>query len=237
VGILLLYVLNAILPNDLIVTLAKGKFSLDDIITSMLNGALVAVLALLFHLHRNQRLKQSQAKSRFPSSGRTIFYALVVAFICGVLDVLLVLHAWGIMTLTTLILVILIWHLRLFSGRVVVMLKPGNVATWGDVSDMLRTYITMLAGFTMVNATLEGIHIMTKQPVPFGFADGGGDIFINSLYFTVVTMTTLGFGDITPQTVDGKLLLIFECMVSYVMFALMVGIITRGVVRARDLEE
>lgn len=30
------------------------------------------------------------------------------------------------------------------------------------------------------------------------------------------------------------LLLVFQCLVSYFMFALMVGIITRGVTRARD---
>ena len=78
-------------------------------------------------------------------------------------------------------------------------------------------------------------HILAKTPEPFGFGHGEGELFLNALYYTVVSMTTLGFGDIVPVTWDGKLLLIFQCLVSYVMFALMIGIVTRGVTDSNDL--
>lgn len=104
----------------------------------------------------------------------------------------------------------------------------------GEVAELMRIYMTMVAGFTLLNATLEVGHLLVGASPPFGFGSTDGRFFINSLYFTVVSMTTLGFGDIVPKTWDGKLLLIFQCLASYIMFALMVGIITRGVTRTQD---
>ncbi len=168
---------------------------------------------------------------------REISYAMIVGFISGVLDVLLILHNEGVMWLTLLVLVVLVWHLRVFSQRMMAMLRPRSIATWADGSELLRIYLTMLAGFTMINASLEGMHMIAGTTVPFGFASEGGEIFLNALYYTVVTMTTLGFGDIVPKTWDGKLMLIIQCLISYVMFALVVGIITRGVISVRDTED
>lgn len=53
---------------------------------------------------------------------------------------------------------------------------------------------------------------------------------INGLYFSTVVMTTLGFGDIVPVTVDARLLVVAQTLISYILFALMIGCITRGVV-------
>ncbi|HIC86875.1 MAG TPA: two pore domain potassium channel family protein, partial [Aquificae bacterium] len=33
--------------------------------------------------------------------------------------------------------------------------------------------------------------------------------FMDAFYFTVITFTTIGYGDITPQTTLGKLIIIF----------------------------
>lgn len=237
VGVFLLYLLNGILPEDIVATLAEGMFSLEDVIIATLNGTLTAGIVWLFHMHRNRRLKRKGARSLHPVDGIMLRHSTIVGFIGGALDVLLLLHAEGVIFVTILVLFILIWHLRIFNHHIVKMLKPGNIATWAEVSELMRIYITMLAGFTLLNATMEGAHLLLGSTPPFGFMVNGGDIFLNSFYYTVVTMTTLGFGDIVPQTWDGKLLLIFQCLVSYVMFALMVGIITRGVISARDNDE
>lgn len=231
-GTVLLYLMDTFFPDELIRLLSDGMFSRIDYITGASNGLILAAIVVAYHLHRNRYLRKKGAHSRFQASRKTIRQAALVGFVSGVFDVLLILHSEGIIIVTVFVVMILGWHLKIFSRRMVEMLRPGAVATWRDVSELFRIYLTMLAGFTLLNATLEGAHLLAGTPTPFNFADHGGDIFLNSLYYTVVTMTTLGFGDIVPKTWDGKLFLIFQCLVSYVMFALVVGIVTRGVGKA-----
>ncbi len=237
VGVFLLYALNGVLPENIVTTLANGTLALEDVTIACLNGTLTAGIVWLFHRNRNRRLKRGGARSQHPVEKKMLRYAILVGFMSGALDVLLLLHAKGVISITILVVFILVCHLKAFNRHIVNMLKPGNIATWGEVSELMRIYMTMLAGFTLLNATMEGIHLLLGGTPVFGFMVNGGDIFLNAFYYTVVSMTTLGFGDIVPHTWDGKLMLIFQCLVSYIMFALMVGIITRGVVSARDNEE
>lgn len=65
----------------------------------------------------------------------------------------------------------------------------------------------------------------------FGFIPGliskGG--FCNGLYFSVVTFTTLGYGDILPVGSEGKILAVIEVLVGYLMGGLLVAILARKV--------
>jgi len=230
-----MYVCNAILPIPITEQMFRAMH-LFDFVRAFINGVLVALVAVLFHRLRDNKLSTLGVSSCSLSAQSTRMYAGLVGFIGGAMDVLLIMHAEGILLMTLLVITLLAINLRDFARHIAIMLHPHSVASWGDVFQMLSIYLSMLAGFTLVNATLEGVHVLTKTELPFGFAANHGDIFLNSLYYTVVTMTTLGFGDIVPHTWDGKLLLIVQCLVSYFMFALMVGIITRGVVRPHDVE-
>jgi len=235
VGVILLYAINGILPNHSLSLLVDDMFTMTDFVMGGIIGLCVAGSTAAYHLYRNSRLHRVHATSRMPATKGRIIMGAAVGFVAGASDILLLLHSEGVILLTGVVLVILFLHLRVFGRELVRMLHPSTVATWGDVAEMARIYLTMLAGFTLVNATLEATHLLARQPAPFGFFEDG-DLFLNSLYYTVVTMTTLGYGDIVPQTWDAKLLLIVECLVSYVMFALVVGIITRGVIRGSEAE-
>lgn len=205
------------------------------LIRGVLNGLAVAWLVTAFH-RRNNRLRERRgAGARALASAAHIRRAGLTGFLAGGAGVLLTAGIWPIMALTTVIWAILIWNLRSFLRHIGEMLRPGSVITWYDVGELLRIYLTMLLGFTLVNAALDGLHVLAGAHHAFGFY-GSGDGFINALYFTVVTMTTLGFGDIVPLTWDAKALLIVQSLLSYFMFALMVGIITRGVTGADKTE-
>jgi len=234
-GVISLFIIQSIFPKDVFRDLIDSTISLTDVTLATINGLFVALCAVWFHWYHNRRVRKGKAWLNVSASGRKIRYAALVGFSGGAFDILFGLHNVGIILLTLFVLSILIWHLKVFSKDVVGMLRPDSVTTWSEVAELMRIYLNMLAGFTLVNATLEAGHILMGSPPPFGFGANQGQLFIDSLYYTVVTMTTLGYGDIVPKTWDGKLLLIFQCLVSYVMFALMIGIITRGVVKASPI--
>jgi voltage-gated potassium channel len=54
---------------------------------------------------------------------------------------------------------------------------------------------------------------------------------LDSLYFTIVTCTTLGYGDITPATWAGKILVSFEILWGVVIMTQFLGAITAKAAR------
>jgi hypothetical protein len=57
------------------------------------------------------------------------------------------------------------------------------------------------------NLTISAITIVFIGMVLFHYIEGWR--WIDSLYYSVITLTTVGFGDITPKTDLGKVLTIF----------------------------
>lgn len=57
------------------------------------------------------------------------------------------------------------------------------------------------------------------------FSLAEGHSFFNSLYFTTTTMATVGFGDITPHTTMGKILVMIYSLTGVPLFVSLSGII------------
>ncbi|WP_163716451.1 ion transporter [Mangrovibacterium lignilyticum] len=56
-----------------------------------------------------------------------------------------------------------------------------------------------------------------------------------SIYWAIVTMTTVGYGDISPETPTGQLLASFVMIVGYAIIAVPTGIVTSEIIRgSRD---
>jgi hypothetical protein len=55
--------------------------------------------------------------------------------------------------------------------------------------------------------------------------------FADSVYFTIVTLTTLGYGDISPINDFGRLLVCFEVLLGIVMFGLFVAAVSSRLIR------
>lgn len=55
-----------------------------------------------------------------------------------------------------------------------------------------------------------------------------------SIYWAIVTITTVGFGDITPETDLGKFLASIMMLLGYAVIAVPTGIVTSEIVRQRD---
>lgn len=85
---------------------------------------------------------------------------------------------------------------------------------------VLRLLILILSIFSYINFSFSEII----------FKEGSGLSIIDSVYFTCVTITTLGYGDITPYTDFGKILISLQALLGFVVLSLfMASVINRAV--------
>jgi hypothetical protein len=53
--------------------------------------------------------------------------------------------------------------------------------------------------------------------------------FVDALYFTIITLTTIGYGDITPTTMFGRIVVAGEGIAGFVLFAILASMIYRKI--------
>jgi len=57
------------------------------------------------------------------------------------------------------------------------------------------------------------------------------DNYVDSLYFTIISLTTLGYGDFVPTTLYGRLFASFQSIVGFCLFALLASMFYRRITR------
>ncbi len=98
-------------------------------------------------------------------------------------------------------------------------LNQGNIIvqalkeSWAKVSVFLFGVITII----LVVGT---VMYMVESP------ESGFTSIPRSIYWTIVTVTTVGFGDITPQTTLGQIIASFTMILGYAIIAVPTGIVT-----------
>lgn len=196
----------------------------------LLNGAIVGAVVRLYQLFK-LRYEGRLTLSLFglPLDGKHQAWAVAVGCLCGGAGLLLLLDTWGILLLTLLVGSNTLMLFRRFIRVITTLLEPGRYASWQDVEQLLAIYSIMLICFSMSNVSLEMLHKLLHLEPAFAYPGAAAPMIFDSFYYTVVVVTTLGFGDIHPLSVDSRLLLIVQSLSSYFMFALIVGVATRGV--------
>lgn len=187
-------------------------------LAALANGGILAALTAAFHLG-----------VRRVGFGRRLAVATCVAFACGASVVMVVGRPPVLFGLTVLTTIFAAIHVRAFLRHVVPLLKPRTYATWPDVAKLGHVWATLIAAFALMNTSASWVHkLVGTGDGPFG--EGSDTLeLLDHLYFTIVVMTTLGFGDIVPVNGGARVLVMVECVTSYVMFALSIGIVTKGI--------
>ncbi len=73
--------------------------------------------------------------------------------------------------------------------------------------------------------TFVGVFILVILLGSIVYQNVEGWSYIDSVYFTVVTMTTIGYGDIVPTTNVGKIITIFASFFGIAMVFYMISVI------------
>lgn len=80
-------------------------------------------------------------------------------------------------------------------------------------------------------AALFGL-VYSLSPGMLYYDEGRMDVNrFTPFYYSIVTYTTLGFGDVTPKTLAGQILVTFEVILGYVTLGLLISILANRVAR------
>jgi voltage-gated potassium channel len=91
-----------------------------------------------------------------------------------------------------------------------------------------RAKITVFLAAVMIIVTILGAAMYVVEGESSGF-----DSIPRSIYWAVVTLTTVGFGDITPRTPLGQALSVVVMILGYAIIAVPTGIVTSEITRGR----
>lgn len=90
-----------------------------------------------------------------------------------------------------------------------------------------RKILVFLFAVLVITIIMGTIMYLVEGP------DNGYTSIPTSIYWTIVTMTTVGFGDITPETALGKAIASFIMILGYGIIAVPTGIVTSELTREK----
>ena len=172
------------------------------------------------HLYRRIRLRLVCAKS--PVRYARSFY--------GIIDLLAVVPTYVSVLLPGAHALLVIRLLRIL--RVFRVLKLVQYLSAGDLlMDALRASwrkitIFLIAVFALVTILGSLIYLIEG-------AENGYDSIPRSIYWAIVTLTTVGYGDISPQTAPGQALAAIVMIIGYSIIAVPTGIVSSEIALAR----
>jgi voltage-gated potassium channel len=115
--------------------------------------------------------------------------------------------------------------------RIFRILKLGHFLSEGQyIASAMRasvTKITVFLFFISILVTILGAFMYLIE----GGTNSGFSNIPSSIYWAIVTLTTVGYGDITPETAVGKMLSAVVMVLGYAIIAVPTGIVTGEFIR------
>ncbi len=188
--------------------------------------AINGLLTMLIILGLNRRFaKQNYTKRYYTQDTNSL---IQVSFLAGFSSLYLTLSGWGTLIISLGIIYIAYMSVRSFASQISGLLEPDKMATAEDLGEFANFFINLIISFTVINISINMLHSSIGNTQAFNFGSGIRGI-IDALYFSIITMTTVGYGHIVPDSIIARIAVSFECLTSYIMLGIMIGIICRGV--------
>lgn len=194
----------------------------QHLILPCINGILTALITIpLNHIFS----KKKYTRRYYTQDRRTLLF---VAFAAGFLSIYITISDIYTYLISAFIIFLAYLNVLDFSAKITALLEPDKQATPEDLGEFANFFITLVITFAVVNLSINSIHYKFNLEPAFNFEKGGASI-IDAIYFSIITMTTVGYGEIVPHNVIARAVVSLECLTSYIMLGIMIGIITRGV--------
>lgn len=97
----------------------------------------------------------------------------------------------------------------------------------------VQEYLTVRRNFRV--AAVVAILILLIGAVFYHFVEGLA--WLDAFYFCTITLTTVGYGDITPHTPEGKLFTIFYVLIGIGVIATFANLLLKNAVVKRELKK
>lgn len=170
---------------------------------------------------------------RWYSSANPLRYSLSFY---GIIDLLSILPSYLALFFPGANMTLVIRVLRLFRiFRVLKLLRylsEGNMLLRAMLQSSRKVFIFFFS-VSLIIMVLSAVMYVIEGP------ENGFTSIPKSVYWTIVTITTVGYGDITPQTSLGQAIAAFTMLLGYSIIAIPTGILTaeigQEISRSRDL--
>ncbi|MDA8686137.1 ion transporter [Robiginitalea sp.] len=90
----------------------------------------------------------------------------------------------------------------------------------------------LIVAFIVLYLTSAGMYYFENEAQPEAFAS-----IFHSLWWAIVTLTTVGYGDIYPITVGGKIFTFFVLIIGVGIITIPAGLVASALTRAREIED
>ena len=109
---------------------------------------------------------------------------------------------------------------------------PVAYAIWLGLTDCGRSMLRVASWSAFLTLSYAAIYFsLGKSAFSMSNTDGLEWNLFTTLYYSVVTFTTLGFGDITPNTPLAASLVMSEVIIGYIMLGILISILATKVAR------
>jgi voltage-gated potassium channel Kch len=126
-----------------------------------------------------------------------------------------------------------------YESALVLLLLTAPIAIAVRVARQPRIGVTTVVGavcvYLLVGFVFAGLYalVATAASAPF-FASGTAATGLDDLYFSYVTLTTVGYGDLTPGGDLGRMLAVTEALMGQVYLVTVVALLVANVGRERS---
>ena len=146
------------------------------------------VIGLLF-LFLNRNLAKLKYTKRYYSDDKKCLF--IVAFLSGFMAIYISFSPIYTYLISAFIIFLAVMNIKDFIGKLQNILSPNTYATPSVIGDFFSFFINLVITFTVINLSINSLHIYNNEPQAFAFGYGPAHD-IDAFYFTVITMTTDG---------------------------------------------